>query len=150
MKEQKNSKGSNQQIYRIRVFKDFDIPSFSVDKRNLLSDLSYRSLEEVRENFQHPEYFNFEVINVMPFTLKTEINETTGNADYDFFIREIALDATREKFGELNYEKNPDLFEKREETATSVTFHLREDVEHFYVRQLQRISNLLNTKRISR
>lgn len=150
MKEQKNNKGTNQQIYRIRVFKDFDIPSFSVDKKNLLSDLSYRSLEEVRENFQHPEYFNFEVINVMPFTLKTEVNETTGNADYDFFIREVALDATREKFGELNYEKNPSLFEKREETPTTVTFHLREDIELFYVKQLQRISNLLNTKRITR
>ena len=55
----KEAKKNNQQIYRVRVYKDFDYPSFSIDKNKRLEDISYKAMEEVKESIHNTNYFNF-------------------------------------------------------------------------------------------
>lgn len=154
MKEEKKSnqkeEKTTQQIYRVRVYKDFDYPSFSINKLNKLEDVSFKAMEEMRENYDNPNYFNFEIINILPFSLKTEITETTGDVDYDFFIREISLEAVREKYGEISYETNPKIFQKISETDTSVTYNLIAEVEAYYIIQIKRYTDLIRHKKIPR
>ena len=126
----KEEKKNSQQIYKIRVYKDFDFPSFSIDKNN--------------------EFFNFEIVNILPFSLGNEIEEITGNMDYDFFIKEIALESTRENFGDLDYETNPKIFEKVNKTDVSVTFNLKPEVENFFIKQVRKYASLFNSKKIIR
>lgn len=146
----KEEKKNSQQIYKIRVYKDFDFPSFSIDKNNLLSDLSFKCIEEVKENSHNNEFFNFEIVNILPFSLGNEIEEITGNMDYDFFIKEIALESTRENFGDLDYETNPKIFEKVNKTDVSVTFNLKPEVENFFIKQVRKYASLFNSKKIIR
>ena len=146
----KEEKKNSQQIYKIRVYKDFDFPSFSIDKNNLLSDLSFKCIEEVKENSDNNEFFNFEIVNILPFSLGNEIEEITGNMDYDFFIKEIALESTRENFGDLDYETNPKIFEKVNKTDVSVTFNLKPEVENFFIKQVRKYASLFNSKKIIR
>lgn len=131
-------KSSTQQIYKVRMYRDFSFPSFSVNKNNTLEDLTYKAMEEVKENYRNERFFNFEIINVLPFTLKTEIEEISGNMDYDFFIKEIALEDTREKYGEIDYEKNPDIFELGTKSDTSVTYNLKPKIEDYFLERLRK------------
>ncbi len=144
----KEKEKSNQQIYRVRVYKDFDFPSFSINKSNRLADVSYMAMEEIRNNSQDQSYFNFEIINVLPFTLRTQIVETTNNSDYDFFIREVALQKITSLYGEIDYEKNPDIFIKTSDTGTSVSFNLRLDIEDIYLKEVRNLTNMINIKGI--
>lgn len=148
MKENKKSAKSSQEIYRLRVYKDFEYPSFSIDKNNRLEDASYKALEDVRENSENPDYFKCEITHVLPFTLKSNIEEIESSTDYDFFIREIALENTREKFGEINYETNPSIYEAISKTDTSVTLHLIPEVEEFYITQVRKYATLIKNKKI--
>ena len=149
MKEE-TKKNNQQHIYRVRAYRDFDYPSFSINKVNKLEDISYKALDEMKENSDTPNYFNFEIINVLPFSLRVSVEDTTENMDYDFFIREISLAATREKYGELNYETNPKIFEKEGETDLSVAFHILEEVENYYVNQVKKYTELIRNKKIPR
>jgi len=143
-------KSKNQQIYRVRVYRNFDFPSFSVDKNNTLEDITFKAREEVRENHENPDYFKCEIINVLPFSLKTEVEETTQNSDYDFFIREIALESVKDKYGDISYESNPSIYEKRDESAVSVTLYLKPEIELYYLEQVRKFTNVIRNKTVHR
>jgi len=150
MKETTKTDSKGQQIYRVRVYKDFDFPSFSINKNNRLEDVSYKALAEARENIlnSNEDYLNFEIINILPFSLKTKIEDTTRNTDYDFFIREIALESLRSKYGEVSHETNPSLFVKVAESPTQVIYNLIEEAEAFYHKEVKRYTVALNNKLI--
>ncbi len=149
MKEQKKSE-SGQQIYRVRAYKDFDFPSFSINHRNRLEDLTYNALQELKDFAHTGENFNFEIINVMPFSLKTSVEDTVKNPDYNFFIREIALQETQDKFGELNFDVNPSLFIKVQDEPTIVKFNLKPEIENYFVERIQTLNRVLENKVVRR
>lgn len=150
MKEQK--KNNPQQIYRVRVYKDFDFPSFSINHRNRLEDLTYNALEEIRESAHRGERFECEIINVLPFSLNAsedlEKIEKNKSSDLTFFIREVALNDTQEKFGELNFDKNPSLFVKVQDDKLSVRFNLKPEIEDYFVKKIQNLSKLFENKTV--
>lgn len=146
----KEGKKSNQQIYKIRLYKEFSFPSFSIDKNNTLADVTHRALEELKDNLQNPEYFQVEITNILPFTLKSDFQESTGNMDYDFFVRELAINDTKERYGELDYDKNPKIFEKGNQTQSSVTYNVLPEVEDFFVKKLKKYISLFDCKKIER
>ena len=147
MKEQKSNE---QQIYRVRVYKDFDFPSFSIDHRRKLEDLAYNAIEEMKESSHRGENLNVEVINVLPFSLKIpeEViqKEKQRSGDLNFFIREVALNETQIKFGELNFDKNPSLFTKVSDKTISVRFRVNPEIEEFFVDKIQNLSMLFENK----
>lgn len=152
MKEQKKN-DSTQQIYRVRVYKDFDFPSFSINHRNRLEDLTYNALEEIKEYVHRGEQMQFELINVLPFSLenaeKLEGQEKKHNFNYNFFIREIAINDTQATYGELNFEKNPDLFVKVQDDKLTVKFSLKPEIEAFFVNRIQTLHRLFENKTIN-
>lgn len=149
----KDKEKNDQKIYRVRVYKDFDYPSFSIDKNNKLQDLSYKIIEDLHENINHnanlDTYFNFEILQVLPFSLNHQIEETTNNTNYDFFIREIALDILQQKYGEINYAKNPDIFEMSKKTDTEVVFTLKPEIEDHYVTMVKKMTKMINEKSVN-
>lgn len=149
MKEQKKS-DSTQQIYRVRVYKDFDFPSFSINHRNRLEDLTYNALEEVKESAHRGERFECEIINVLPFSLEAseelEKMEKNKASDLNFFIREIALNDTQEVYGELNFDKNPNLFVKVQDDKLSVRFNLKPEIETHFIKRMQILSKIAENK----
>lgn len=147
MKEEK--KNSNQQLYRVRLYKDFDFPSFSVSRDNRLEDMAYGALEEMKENYKNTGYFNLELINVLPFSLKTEVTETTNNTNYDFLIREISLENTKEKYGSLEYKDNPKNFSVVSKSDTSVTLCLLPEIEDYFIKQIKKYTNLVKTRTVN-
>lgn len=129
---------NNQKLIKVRVYKDFEFPSFSINQDNSLEDLYHKSLEEVEDNFQEEGYFQIEIIQTLPFTLKKdqEHQKTMGH-NFGFFIREIALADLAAKYGEINYERNPEIFDRRtrnngEGAVEDSPYNLKEEVEQFY------------------
>lgn len=152
MKEQKKNE-SSQQIYRVRVYKDFDFPSFSINHRNRLEDLTYNALEEVKEHAHRGEHFKCEIINILPFSLKAseELENLEKNrfTDLNFFIREVALNDTQETYGELNFDKNPNLFIKTQDDKLTVKFSLKPEIETFFINRIQTLSRLFENKTVN-
>jgi hypothetical protein len=148
MKEDK--KFRKQKIYRLRIYKDFEFPSFSINKHNKLKDLSQAALETLKENSKNDnmdDYFSFEIIQELPFSIREEeVIPSTGNIDYDYIVREIALEHTKEKYGELDPQINPSLFKVSEKTSISITYNLIREIEIFYITQIQKYNTLIADK----
>lgn len=154
MKETKVSK--QQHLYKVRVFKDFDFPSFSIDKENRLQDLFSKSLDEVGENFHKGErYFDFEVMHVLPFTFTREVervNTERASYDFNFFIREIAMNDLEAKYGKLDYDSNPTIFDRRTRNNGEIDphspFNLKADVEEYYLERVRHYCSILENKMV--
>lgn len=153
MNETKDNSG--QRLYRVRIYKDFDIPSFSVDENNKLSDLYTKSLEEVIENsHDNRNYFDFEILHVMPFAFKKELPKDLDNRwrnDFNFFIREIAINDLEAKFGKLDYKINPSIFDKRTKNDGNGVdpyspYNLKTELEDYFSERVKHYISVLENK----
>lgn len=155
MKETKKDNITNQKLYRIRIYKDFEFPSFSINQDNTIADLLNKSMEELSENYsaESYDYFDHELIQVMPFSLEKELPKLSSrfNTNFNFAIREIAINDVEQKYGKLNYESNPSIFDKRtksngESIDPRSPYHLKGEVEDYYSERVQHYANILENK----
>lgn len=153
----KETKDNNQKLYKIRIYKDFEFPSFSIDSNNKLEDLYTKSIEEVEENFHGGEegYFELEVTHILPFELKKDlqrVNTERAMYDYNFFIREIAINDLETKYGKLDYEANPTIFDRRTrnngEIDTHSSYGLKSEIENYYIERVKHYCTVLENKMI--
>jgi len=152
MKETKDKKkDNNQKLYKVRIYKDFEFPSFSINANNTMEDLYIKSLEEVNDNFSRENYFELDILQVLPFTLEKPLPEDEDRRDFNFFIREIALHDLEAKYGKLEYKTNPSVFDKRTRNdGTGIDpecpYKLKTEVENFFHERAQHYLNILKNK----
>lgn len=150
---------NKQTIYKIRFYKDFEFPSFSIDKNNTLADLHNKSIEEVKENINNENidsYFNTEVTSILPFEIKINIPNFQIDSipkDISYFIREFALADLEEKYGPLDFEKNPNIFDKRTKNKygyiiENSPYVLKNNIENFYIERVEKYLNIYNIKSV--
>jgi hypothetical protein len=153
----KGTKDNNQKLYKVRIYKDFEFPSFSIDQNNKLQDLCLKSLEEVEENFhKDDDYFEIEVVQELPFVFNKEVGRIDDNRirfDINFFIREIAINDLEAKFGKLDYKSNPDIFDRRTRNdGTGIDenspYHLKEEVDKYYGERVKHYCAVIENKLI--
>lgn len=143
---------TNQKMYKVRLFRDFEFPAFSVNNSNVLEDLTYKSLDEVGENFQQENYFQIEVDQDLPFILNKKLAKIKGgNRHANFIVKEISLIETELKFGELDYVKNPHLFQVSEEfgdnlVESGIKLYVTDEIEQFFTSKVNLYSKSLQTK----
>lgn len=118
-------KHNNQSIYKIKIYKEFEFPSFSIDSNNKLSDLYVKSLENINENLNTENYFEVVIENILPFKFQDKTIEKGEINNTNFLIKEFCIADTEEKYGKLNMDLNPNIF-----TSTGT---LIKEVENFYL-----------------
>ncbi len=152
----KETKDNNQKLFKIRVFKDFEFPSFSIEKDNTMQDLYNKSMEELRENYNNNNnYFEYELVQVTPFVLRKEPENLSvnWNNNFNFFIRELAINELEEKYGKIDYKTNPDIFDKRTRNHGNGVdqdspYHLKAEIEDFFSNRVNHYVNLFENKLI--
>lgn len=139
-------------LYNIRVYKDFQFPSFCIDKNNHLSDLYTKSLQELAENFQTEGYFNLEIKQKLPFSIKTleglqNPGPINGPIDVNFLVNELALKETESKYGVFDYKKNPSIYQNVEK-GSPYTPNILPEVEKYFVDRYSYFLSIIGPKLI--
>lgn len=159
---EKEATKTSQIIYNVRIYKDFQFPSFSIDKQNSLQDLFTKSLQEVSENYNNPNYFELELKQELPFSVKTierleQKLELQRNTDVSFLIRELCINDTETKYGVLDPSQNPKIYNyrKRQEGESGDAYALLKatsypkllpEVEEFYLNRYNHYREVLEPK----
>lgn len=143
----------NQKLYKIRIYKDFEFPSFSINQENTLLDLYDKSLEEVHDNLKTEDYFELEVTQTLPFTLKREEEPNKMKSSLKFFIKEVAIRDLETKYGELDYEKNPSIYDKRTRNNgrgadADSPYYLKTEVEDYFSMKVNYYSEIFLNRNI--
>jgi len=152
----KETKDSSQKLYKIRIFKDFEFPSFSISADNTLYDLYVQSLDELRENFNGENYFELEVKQILPFKFTREVEEEERGEpgvikDYRFLIKEIAIRDVEDKFGKLDYNSNPSIFDRRTRNDGSgldihSPYYPKVEVDAYYSERVKHYYEIIENK----
>lgn len=151
------NKPISQVLYKVRVYKDFEFPSFSIDKNQHIADLYSKSLEEVSENFDKDEnYFQMELTQIVPFSIKEiqkkeeEMRGRKVGVDYNLLIGILSTGAFEKKYGVINYETNPDIYDQKIKNNGSIDgyapYALKPEVERYYLDTYKYYSNLIRNK----
>lgn len=149
MKETKDkNKENGQKLYKIRLYKDFEFPSFSISPSNTLEDLYIKSLEELNDNFNRENYFSLEISQILPFTLEKPLPKDEDRRDFNFFVREIALYDLESRYGKLEYKTNPKVFDRRTKNDgmgvdPESPYKLKVEVENYFHERVQHYFNIL-------
>lgn len=115
----KKKKKTSQTIYKIVISKTFSYPSCVIRESHKMQDLYTKAIEDLNEELSQKKgkVFDIEVESELPYKLKSKnIPETLEVAPLregitaGEAIRAIVMSLVVEEYGELDHEKNPDLF----------------------------------------
>lgn len=128
-------KESKQKIYRVVLSKSFEYPSCIVSESNTLQDLHSRAVEDFLAKASSGNYnesdFDIKLESVLPFKIRKKTDEEeediTARRSLNAIIKELAEHDTAEQFGELDFEKNPDIFDYEPEERNSSGDVIREE-----------------------
>jgi hypothetical protein len=141
---------STQKIYKVRIYKDFYFPSFSVNKNAPLGELTLNAIDEIKENFEDEGYFEAEVLDILPFNFREEAAIPELKIGTGTLIRELAFSIMEQKYGKLDPTVNKDLFEEINDLRGDmrIQFYLRGDIEKEYSKLLNTFYNIEQTLRV--
>lgn len=122
-------KKTNQKLYKYRIYKDFEMPSFAIDNGDIDYNLMDQAYKEVQENSKNRDYFQGEIIDVVPFTTNKYPNMLKEKFNYSKLVKALTLEEIQKEYGELDFDKNPDLFEREEKDGFRVTFNLKDEIQ---------------------
>ena len=122
-------KKTNQKLYKYRIYKDFEMPSFAIDSGDIDYNLMDQAYKEVQENSKNRDYFQGEIIDVVPFTTNKYPNMLKEKFNYSKLVKALTLEEIQKEYGELDFDKNPDLFEREEKDGFRVTFNLKDEIQ---------------------
>lgn len=122
-------KKTNQKLYKYRIYKDFEMPSFAIDNGDIDYNLMDQAYKEVQENSKNRDYFQGEIIDVVPFTTNKYPNMLKEKFNYSKLVKALILEEIQKEYGELDFDKNPDLFEREEKDGFRVTFNLKDEIQ---------------------
>ena len=122
-------KKTNQKLYKYRIYKDFEMPSFAIDNGDIDYNLMDQAYKEVQENSKNRDYFQGEIVDVVPFTTNKYPNMLKEKFNYSKLVKALTLEEIQKEYGELDFDKNPDLFEREEKDGFRVTFNLKDEIQ---------------------
>lgn len=122
-------KKTNQKLYKYRIYKDFEMPSFAIDSGDIDYNLMDQAYREVWENSKNRDYFQGEIVDVIPFTTNKYPNMLKEKFNYSKLVKALTLEEIQKEYGELDFDKNPDLFEREEKDGFRVTFNLKDEIQ---------------------
>lgn len=123
------NKKTDQKLYKYRIYRDFEMPSFAIDNEDIDYNLMDQAYREVLENSKNRDYFQGEIVDVIPFTTNKYPNMLNEKFNYSKLVKALTLDEIQKEYGELDFDKNPDLFEREEKDGFRVTFNLKDEIQ---------------------
>jgi hypothetical protein len=120
------NKQSKQKIYKVTLSKTFQFPSCVINESNKLVDLQAKAIADMVEDFgKNPEEisldgFSINIESELPFAIRNSREESkkglnlridNGRVSISYIITELATHEIEQKYGKLDHEENPGIFD---------------------------------------
>jgi hypothetical protein len=154
MPEQVNSK---KKVFKVILSKTFEYPACSVDERDTLYDLHQKAvsdfLEKAASGKCNPRDFDIRLDQELPFKVRrqhelTKEERRKDSFNGDWFIRQLVEYEMEEKYGPLDHEANPSIYDivEPEDDDDDVQIYLKEEIEVEMNNLLDRYYKILRGK----
>jgi hypothetical protein len=155
---------SKQKVYKITLSKVFTYPSCVINEKNPLEDLHQKAVQDFLEKASSGNYntsdFDIKLEAELPFSIrnkktKDEQDTAVGSYTAGFIIKELAAYDFEQKYGAMDMESNPDIFEFIDEqrdvngdVVAEEDYYLKEEAEEYLNDRVRHYSDIINATRV--